>query len=92
MGITRQDISLGVLITTLHDINIFKAFEIVDTRSNMQLTVLNSKPNGGKGLRCIIGCAIGVHFILHRGQNITNSFSLTGSMDPLTYMIHTANI
>ena len=35
---------------------------MVYTRSNMQLTDLNSKPHGGKSLRNLIDCAIGVWF------------------------------
>ena len=34
---------------------------MVDTRSNMQLADLNSKPHGGKNLRDLIECAIVPH-------------------------------
>ena len=57
-----QYIPLDVLITFLHELDIIKTFEIVDTRSNMQLSDLNSKPRGGKSLRNIIYRAIGSHF------------------------------
>ena len=36
--------------------------EILDTRSNTQLFDLDSKPRGGKSLRNLIDCAIGVQF------------------------------
>ena len=36
--------------------------EMVDTRSNMQLADLNSKPHGGKSLQNIIDRAIGAQF------------------------------
>ena len=36
---------------------------MIDTRSNMQLYDLNSKPHGGKSLRDLIDPAIGVHFV-----------------------------
>ena len=44
-----------------------KTFEMVDTRSDMQLSVLNSKPRGGKSLRGIIDRAIWAHFYLTPG-------------------------
>ena len=39
-----------------------KTFDMVGTRSNMQLADLNSNPHGGKSLRNIIDCAIVSHF------------------------------
>ena len=57
---TPQTIPLNVLITGLHELNLQKRFEMVDTRSYMQLDDLNSKPHGGKGLQDIINPAIGV--------------------------------
>ena len=40
--------------------NIRKTFKMVDTRSNMQLAELNTKPHGGKILRDLIKYDIGV--------------------------------
>ena len=60
--ITPQARPINVLINSLHDIHLQKIFEMIDTRSNMQLDDLNSKPHGGKSLRDPIDRAIGVHF------------------------------
>ena len=40
--ITPQSRPLGVLIIALHELHLRKIFEMVDTRSNMQLADLNS--------------------------------------------------
>ena len=48
----------NVLITALHDIRLLNTFEMVDTRSNMQLSDIKSKSRGGKSLRDIIEYAI----------------------------------
>ena len=50
--ITPQYKPLEILITTLHELQIRKTFDTVDTRSNMQLSGLNSKPHGEKSLGC----------------------------------------
>ena len=46
--ITTQYRPLDVLITAIHKILLRKTFEMVDTRSNMQLADLNYNPHGGK--------------------------------------------
>ena len=46
--ITPQARPLGGLITDIHKFHLRKTFDMVDTRSNMQLSDLNSKPHGGK--------------------------------------------
>ena len=61
-GINPQAIPLDVLITALHELHIRETFEMVDTRTNMQLADLNFKPRGGKSLQNIIDCSIGVIF------------------------------
>ena len=48
--ITPQSRPLDVLITALHELHLRKIFDMVDTRSNMQLAELNSKPHRGKSL------------------------------------------
>ena len=57
--ITPQARPIDVLITDLHELHLGKKIEVVDTRSNMQLSDLNSKPHGGKSFRNIIVRAIG---------------------------------
>ena len=59
-SIAHQARPPDVLSTALCELHIRKIFEIMDTRSNMQLADLNSKPRGGKSLQNIIYCAIGV--------------------------------
>ena len=58
--ITPQSIPLDFLITALHELHPRNKIEMVDTRSNNQLADLNSKPHGGKSLRNLIDCAIGI--------------------------------
>ena len=60
--ISPQSRPLDFLITALHDIHLRKCFGMVDTRSNMQLSSLSSKPHEDKSLRYIVDRAIGVHF------------------------------
>ena len=60
--INTQARPLDVLITALHELCLRKTFDMVDTILNMQLTDLNSKPQGRKSLRSIIYFAIGVQF------------------------------
>ena len=60
--ITPQSRPLDFLITSLHELHLRNTFYTVDTRSNMQLADLNSKPYGGKVLINQIGSAIGAHF------------------------------
>ena len=60
--INLQAIPLDVIITAIHELHIRKTFEMVDTRSNMQLTDLNSRPHVGESLQNIIDCAISVRF------------------------------
>ena len=57
--ITPQARPLEVLITALHELYLRKTFDMVYTRSNMQLADLSSKPHGGKSLRNIIDRDIG---------------------------------
>ena len=52
--ITTQYRPIDVLITALHEFHIRKIFDMVDTRSNMQLYDLNFRPHGGSSLRDII--------------------------------------
>ena len=54
--------SLDVLVTALHEFHLHKKIDIVDTRSNMLLADLNSKPHGRKSLRDLIDRAIDVYF------------------------------
>ena len=56
--ITPQSIPISALITALHELRIRKTFEMVDTRSYMQLSDLNSKPHGRKSLQNIIDFSI----------------------------------
>ena len=44
--ITPQARPKGFLITALHELCLLKTSEMVDTRSNIQLAELNSKPQG----------------------------------------------
>ena len=46
--ITPQARPLNVLITAFHELHLRKIFEIAETRSNMQISDLNSKPNEKK--------------------------------------------
>ena len=48
--ITPQAKPLDALITAIHELHLKNIFEMVDTRSNMQLADLNFKPHGGKSL------------------------------------------
>ena len=48
--IITQTRPLDVLISYLHELHPRKASEMVDTRSKMQLSDLNSKPHGRKSL------------------------------------------
>ena len=56
--ITPQSRPLDVLITSLHELHLQKTFEMVDTRSNMQFSDLNSKLHGRKSLNDFIDRAI----------------------------------
>ena len=60
--ITPQSRPLNILITAIHELHLRKTFEMVDKRSNMQLSYLNSKPHGRKILRNLIDRAIGARF------------------------------
>ena len=60
--ITPQSRPIDVLITDIHELHLRKIFEMVDTRSNMQLADLNFKPHIGKILRDLIYCASEVFF------------------------------
>ena len=57
--ITPQSRPIDTLIAALHDVHLRKTFEIVDTRSNMQLDDLNYNHHDRKILRDIIDCTIG---------------------------------
>ena len=55
MGIiTPLSRPINVLITALREIRPRKTVDMVDTRSNMQLSDLKSKPHGGKILSNLI--------------------------------------
>ena len=56
--ITTQDRPLDAMITAIHEIHIQKTFEMVNTRSNMQIYGLNSNPRGRKILSNIIDHSI----------------------------------
>ena len=60
--ITPQSRPLDVLVTALHELHIRKTFEMVDTRSKIQLDDLNSNPHGRKSLRYLIDRVISVRF------------------------------
>ena len=60
--INPQASPIDLLITALYELNLRKTFEMVDTRSNMQLADLNSKPHAGKSLRNLIDRTIDVLF------------------------------
>ena len=60
--ITLQYRPLDVLVTGIHEIHLRNIFEMVDTRSNMQLDNLNYKSHCRKSLRDIIDCVIGFRF------------------------------
>ena len=66
--ITLQYRPLDVLVTGIHDINLIKISEMVDTISNMQLDNLNYKPHGRKRLKDLIDCVIGFCFYLTPGS------------------------
>ena len=57
-SITPQYRPLNLLITTLREICLCKTFDMVDTRSNMQLADINSMPHGEKILIDIIDRSI----------------------------------
>ena len=57
-SITPQYRPLNLLITTLCGICLCKTFDMVDTRSNMQLADINSMPHGEKNLIDIIDRSI----------------------------------
>ena len=59
---TPQYRPLDILITNIHELCPRKRFDMVDTRSNMQLSGLYSKPRGRKILRNLIGSSIGYRF------------------------------
>ena len=46
--ITPKAIPIDVLLTSLHELHLRKNIEMVDTRSNIQLSELNSNPHGVK--------------------------------------------
>ena len=60
--ITPNARTLSIHITDLHEVHLHKIFEMMNTRSNMQLSDLNSKPYGGKSLRDLVEYSIGVRF------------------------------
>ena len=60
--ITPQAIHIDALITSLHELHLRKTFEMIDTRSNMQLADLNSKPHGRKIIRNFIDREIEAYF------------------------------
>ena len=55
---TPQSGPLYVLVTSLHQNHVAQKIEVVDTRSNIQLSGLNYKPHLFQSLRDIIYCAI----------------------------------
>ena len=60
--LTMATLNYDILVTALHKIDLRKTFDMVYTRSNIQLADLNSKPHGGQSIGYIIDRAIGVHF------------------------------
>ena len=59
---------IDVLITDIHEHHLRKTFEMVDTRSNMQLSDLNSKTHGRKSLRDILDRVIQLRFCTPPGS------------------------
>ena len=80
--ITHQARPLDFLITSLCELHLRKTFEMVDTRSNMQLSDLNSKPHGGKSLRNLINHAIVVRFYPTPGSLRYQQFCLGQCHEP----------
>ena len=86
--ITTKSRPIEVIIISLHELHIRKKFNMADTRSNMHLTDLNSKPHGGKSIRNIIDHAIRSHYYPPpQGQNTTNFFAQIRFMDPPTSIL-----
>ena len=63
--INPQDIPTEVPITYLHKLHSQKIFEIVDTRSNIQLVDLNYKPHGRKFSVILLTARLDSSSILH---------------------------
>ena len=59
--ITNQAITLDVLINSLHEPHLRKKIDMLDTKSNTQLSDLNSKPNGEESISNIIDGSIVSH-------------------------------
>ena len=90
--ITSQAIPLNVLITALHKLCLGKTFEMVDTRSKMQLAELNSKPHGVKVSGISQTAQLDYASIFLHGQSTTNPYTLTSFMNPITSIITTGRI
>ena len=80
--ITPQARPLDFLINALHKLHPRKTFEMVDTRSNMQLADLNSKPHGRKSIQNIIDRAIGAQLYPPSGSLHYNQLRLSQFHDP----------
>ena len=84
--ITLQSRPLVVLVVILWEICLRKSLDMVDTRSNTQLSDINSKPRGGKIIRDIINQSIGVCFYPPPWSENYKLFVSTCSMDLLATM------
>ena len=60
--ITPQSSPIDVLIASLHELHIRNTFDMADTRSNMQISDINSKPHNWQSPRDLIYWVISVWF------------------------------
>ena len=66
-----------------------KTIDMVDTRSNMQLYDLNSKPHGGQSIRNLNDCAIGVRFYPPPGSKYHTLLSFEKLYGPTHHQTNT---
>ena len=81
--ITPQARPLGVLITAIYEIYLIKQIDMVDTRSNMQLADLKSKPHVEKSIINLIDHAIVDRFYPTPGPEHYKLFSRISFIYPL---------
>ena len=82
--VTPQDIPTNNLITDIHELHIRKTFKMVNTRSNMQLADLNSKPHGETSSGVSLTTPFYITSILLQVHNNTNYFNLISYMGLIT--------
>ena len=80
--ITTRGSIIDVFITVIHEHQICKKMDMAETRSNMQLYDLNSKPHGFQILIDIIDCAIGAYFYPPPGYNYQKCLCLERFHEP----------